>query len=174
MRARVSTAVADPLPYNLVVSCAGDGGELPVVPDDDDAFEPNNDVNAATRGYCGQEMKSLAALDDDFYVVGVGASGKLSVALSAPDLQAVIVDKDGNQLSSPGATSDAKGLPEGDVYVRVTQPTQGRTYDLFFSCEVQTPSAVGGCTCATASPSDASLAGVAVLTLWGLRRRRQR
>jgi MYXO-CTERM domain-containing protein len=160
--------------YRLTVTCAD--GSAPPPPSEDDELEDNDDVDGATRSFCGQDRAGLAALDDDVFVVSVRAGDTLKVNLTEGGVIATIKDADGKQLAGGDAPS-ASGLEEGDYYVTVAPTGDGAQYDVGFECVPQKltlkqPQA-SGCACDASTKNDAVLTLLGLLGAFGMRRRRR-
>ena len=171
MLARVTTAGAASISYRLAITC-GDG-DVPPTPANDDELEPNDDVDAATRSFCGQTRTELAALNDDVYVLTVREGDTLRALVDNPGVTATIMAKDGSELAAAGTDVKAAALPAGDVWVLVAQAADGTSYDLSRECALA-PAGVtaGGCTCGTTASSDGALALAALAGALAARRRR--
>lgn len=174
--AKVTTPGVDSLSYRLAVTCGN--GDVPPPPDTDDDLEPNDDRDGATRSFCGQTREGLAALNDDVYVVTVRNGDTLRVVLETEAASAVIVAQDGTELAAAGTDVSVAGLPEGDVWVRVSPAGAGAIYDVTFDCvasaPLNPPTPDASCACSSSTTNDGALVMFGALGLWAIVRRRRR
>lgn len=169
--ARVSVA-AGASSYRLTATCSREGGDIPNTGEDDD-FEDNDDVDYATRAFCGQEHTELIAADRDFFVVNVRDQDTLTVQLSGTGANAVILDANGTTLSSTGASVVGRDLEAGDVVIRVEPEDGAAFYDIAFVCTPGPLTAQGGCGCRIDNTTSAPEAAFGLVGLGLLRRRRR-
>ncbi|MDP2344069.1 MAG: Ig-like domain-containing protein [Deltaproteobacteria bacterium] len=176
--ARISTpaegATVATVSYRLAATCSEEGGDTPT-PGSDDNLEENDDAASATQAFCGQEKTQLTAADADFFILEVREGDTLRVALTGSGVQASVIDGAGAVIAGPSADASALDLPAGNFVVKIEPSGAPAFYDAAFSCTPTEIPAVTlkGCGCSADGSNKSEAAGLGLVGLLLLRRRRR-